>query len=143
MLCSFIEIKIRHGYPPANLLHIFRTDFSKNTSGRLLLNPVVLIWCRIKNSLSTTSRSTHPRVFLEKSVLKIRSKYAGANSCRGVISINLLYNFNEIALPHGCSPVNLLHIFRTPFPKTPLDGCFWTFFQFQKQIHCFKIIKHK
>ena len=24
----------------------------------------------------------------------------------------------EIALWHGCSPVNLLHIFRTPFPKS-------------------------
>ena len=24
---------------------------------------------------------------------------------------------NEIPLRHGCSPVNLLHIFRTPFPK--------------------------
>ena len=27
----------------------------------------------------------------------------------------LLYNFIEIALQHGCSHVNLLHIFRTPF----------------------------
>ena len=26
-------------------------------------------------------------------------------------------NFIEIALWHGCSPVNLLHIFRTPFPR--------------------------
>ena len=26
-------------------------------------------------------------------------------------------NFIEIALRHGCSPVSLLHIFRTPFPK--------------------------
>ena len=26
-------------------------------------------------------------------------------------------NFTEIALRHGCSPVNLLHIFRTPFHK--------------------------
>ena len=26
-------------------------------------------------------------------------------------------NFNEITLPHGCSPVNLLHIFRTCFLK--------------------------
>ena len=23
----------------------------------------------------------------------------------------------QIALQHGCSPVNLLHIFRTPFPR--------------------------
>ena len=26
-------------------------------------------------------------------------------------------NFIETALRHGCSPVNLLHIFRTPFPR--------------------------
>ena len=26
-------------------------------------------------------------------------------------------NFIEIALWHGCSPANLLYIFRTPFPK--------------------------
>ena len=26
-------------------------------------------------------------------------------------------NFTEIALQHGCSPVHLLHIFRTPFPR--------------------------
>ena len=27
-------------------------------------------------------------------------------------------NFIEIALPHGCSPVHLLHIFRTPFLRS-------------------------
>ena len=26
-------------------------------------------------------------------------------------------NFIEIALRHGCSPVNLPHLFRTPFPR--------------------------
>ena len=29
----------------------------------------------------------------------------------------MLSNFIEITLWHGCSPVNLLHIFRTHFPK--------------------------
>ena len=29
----------------------------------------------------------------------------------------LLCNFTEITLQHGCSPVNLLHILRTPFIK--------------------------
>ena len=29
---------LRHGYSPVNLLHIFRTHFSKNTSGRLPLD---------------------------------------------------------------------------------------------------------
>ena len=31
-------------------------------------------------------------------------------------------NFTEIALQHGCSPVHLLHIFRTPFPR---NTCGW------------------
>ena len=31
--------------------------------------------------------------------------------------IKLQSNFIEITLQHGCFPVNLLHIFRTPFPR--------------------------
>ena len=37
--------------------------------------------------------------------------------CRSVISIKLQSNFIEITLRHRCFPVNLLHIFRTPFLK--------------------------
>ena len=49
LLCNFIEITLRHGCSPVNLLHIFRTLLSKNTSGRLLLFFVVFcliyLWC--------------------------------------------------------------------------------------------------
>ena len=38
---NFIEIALRHGCSPVNLLHIFRAPFLKNTSGRLLLIGVV------------------------------------------------------------------------------------------------------
>ena len=38
MLCNFIEITLRYGCSPVNLLHIFRTLFPRNTSGWLLLN---------------------------------------------------------------------------------------------------------
>ena len=51
-------------------------------------------------------RSSHPEVFFGKGVLKICSKVTGEHTCRSVIS-----------LQHGCSPVNLLHIFRTTFLK--------------------------
>ena len=34
-----------------------------------------------------------------------------------VISIKLQKNFIKIGLRHGCSPVNLLHIFGTPLPQ--------------------------
>ena len=33
-------------------------------------------------------------------------------------NIKLESNFIEIALRHGCSQINLLHIFRTRFPKS-------------------------
>ena len=54
---------------------------------------------------------------LEKGALKIWSKFTGEHPCQSVISLKLLSNFIEFTLWHGCSPVNLLHIFRTPFPK--------------------------
>ena len=60
---------------------------------------------------------SHPKVFLGKSVLKICSKFTGEDPCKNVISIKLLSNLIEITLWHGSSPVNLLHIFRTPLLK--------------------------
>ena len=39
-----------------------------------------------------------------------------------MISIKLFSNLIEIAFWHGCSPVNLLHIFRTPFYKNTYEG---------------------
>ena len=68
-------------------------------------------------------RSNLPEVFLGKGVRKICSKFTGEHP-------TLLCNFIEIALRHGCSPVKLLLIFRTIFPKiTPgwllLNGSNW------------------
>ena len=37
LLCNFIEIALRHGCSLVNLLHIFRTPFSRNSSECLLL----------------------------------------------------------------------------------------------------------
>ena len=56
-------------------------------------------------------------MFLRKGVLKTCSKFTGGHPCRSVISIKLQSNFIEIILWHGCAPVNLLHVFRTSFPK--------------------------
>ena len=64
------------------------------------------------HALKANCRSSHPEVFLEKGVLKICSKFTGEHPCQSAISINI-----DIALRHGCSPVNLLHIFRTTFLK--------------------------
>ena len=63
-------------------------------------------------------RSSRPDdVFLRKGVLKICSIFTGEHSCRSAISMKFQSNFIEIALRHGCSPVYLLHISRTPFPR--------------------------
>ena len=56
-------------------------------------------------------------MFLGKTVLKICSLFTGEHPCRSTFSIKLLCNFIENAIRHGRSPVNLLHIFRTPFLK--------------------------
>ena len=61
--------------------------------------------------------SSRPEVLLEKDVLKICSKFTGEHPCRSVISIKVLSNFIKVTLRRGRSPVNLLHIFRTPFSK--------------------------
>ena len=70
--------------------------------------------------LKGTHRSSRPEVFLGKDVLRIFSKFTGEHPCRSTISIKLLCNFIEIALRHGCSPVNLLPIFKNTFSKEHL-----------------------
>ena len=72
----------------------------------------IFLWIRYSNV-----RSSPPEVFLGKNVLKTCSKLRGGHPCRSMISIKLVCNFIEISLQHECSPVNLLHIFRTPFLK--------------------------
>ena len=67
-----------------------------------------------KNNMSEllNDKSSLPEVFLGKDVVKICSKFTGEHPYRSAIC-----NFIEIALWHGCSPVNSLHIFRTPFRR--------------------------
>ena len=66
-------------------------------------------------------RSSPREVFQWKGVLKICNKFT-EHPCGSVISINLLCNFIEIILWHGYCPVNLLHMFRTPFRKSTSGG---------------------
>ena len=50
------------------------------------------------------------------------------------ILIKLLCNFIKIALRHECSPVNFLHVFRTPFPSNTSG---WLLLDTQLQEICF------
>ena len=68
-------------------------------------------WLR---SFNTHHRFSLSEVFLGKGALKIYSKFTAEHPCR--------INFIKITLWHGFSPLNLLHVFRTPFPKNT-SGC--------------------
>ena len=98
----------------------------KKCSGSLYL-PLLLL-CKI----------SPPKVFWGKVVLKICSKFSGEHPCRSVISIKLQNNFIGIALRHGCSPVNLLNIFRTPFYKNRSEGLLHSILWNTKRL-CFMI----
>ena len=71
-----------------------------------------------KPLLSFEFQKQPSRGFLRKCVLKKCSKFTGEHPYRSAISIKLQSNFIEITLWHWCSPVNLLHIFRTHFLKS-------------------------
>ena len=73
-------------------------------------------------------RGCHAEVFLGKGTPKICSKFTGEHPRRSVILIKLLCNFMEIALWHSCSPVNLVHIFRTPVSRYTFGWLFLKIF---------------
>ena len=52
----------------------------------------------------------------------------------------MLSNFIEITLRHGCSPVNLLHIFRTPFLKNTYGVIFLLFIVFVGAVKFVRIV---
>ena len=54
------------------------------------------------------------------------------------ISIKLQSNFIEITLRHGRSPVNLLHIFRTPFPKNNPGRLLLEYLSNESEVHTLK-----
>ena len=73
--------------------------------------------CR-KKGFVVIQQSSRLEIFLEKVALKICTKFTGEHPCRNVISIKLICIFIQITLQHGCSPGNLLHIFRAPFSNS-------------------------
>ena len=50
------------------------------------------------------------------------SRFTVRHPCRSVISTEPLCSFINMTLRHGCSAINLLHIFRAPFPKNTSGG---------------------
>ena len=72
--CNFT---LQHGCSPVSLLHIFRTPFPKNTSGRLLL-----------------SRSSRPEVFCIKDVLRNFVIFTGPETCNCIKKESLAHVFS-------------------------------------------------
>ena len=102
-----------YGILVATLIHL-----AEGQAGSLVTHPVHNFGNKqFKRFNISNFGSSHPEVFFEKGVLKTCIKFAGEHPCRSVISIKLQSSFIEITLRHGCSPVNLLHIFRTPFSR--------------------------
>ena len=117
-----------------SLISVLQSSVAGQKSGKslkafekhVLLGKLMMFWYSLskhqKQPFIDILRSSHPKVFLGKGVLKICSKFTGKHSCRSAISVKLQSNFIETTLRHGCSPINLLHIFRTPFPKNTSEG---------------------
>ena len=109
--------KLRNPLRPANVHH-FSNPKSWMTS--YVMQTVLTRFNRkllFEQRTITLFRSSPSEVYLRKGVLKICSKFEGEHPCRSAISIKLQCNFIEIALRHGCSPSNLLQIFRAAFHK--------------------------
>ena len=90
--------------------------FNKNETEAKMENPTL----NFKNrKLKVKEKRGHflHRLFCQENFFNICGTTNLEHPYRSVISIKLQSNFIEITLRHGCCPVNLLHIFRTPFPK--------------------------
>ena len=113
---------------PVNIAKFSRTPILKNICERLLLKQDD-IWDNFMNWGSFEAVLIEKRFlryyFLKQpsiGVLKICSKLTGKHPYQSAISMKLHRRFIEIALRHGCFPGNLLHFFRTLFPKKTSGG---------------------
>ena len=93
---------------------IFIKWFSEKfaTNGSFFDKYFSMYWYDLSKAQKQPSRGV-----LSKRCSENCSKFTGEHPCQSVISIKLLCNFIEITLRHGCSLVNLLHIFRTLFSR--------------------------
>ena len=99
-------------------INFFIHSLKRYVLKKILLRPcwVFLNWVPFLFLVYASIKSSHTEVFLGKGA-ETCSKFTEEYPCRSAISIKLLCSFIEISLRHGCSPVNLLHNFSTPFLK--------------------------
>ena len=92
---------IQHGCSPVNLLHIFRTSFSKNTSGVLLLSLLDVVWNWV--FFYVANKSCSKCFFL--------SVWAGNWSIVLFTACTYLYEFSTYLLSASNSICLLTHLF--------------------------------
>ena len=133
-ICSkFIETALQHGCSPVHLLHIFRTPFTKNTSGWLLQQITIYLiqedlndfveriqmkfykvlffgWNDISH-LRFLSKFSRPEVFCKKEVLKNFAKFTRKHLCQSL----LVDKVADLSLQHSCFPANFAKFLRTTF----------------------------
>ena len=68
-----------------------------------------------------------PRGFLRKRCFKNMKQICRRTPILKCDFNNVALRLIEIILRQECSAINLLHIFRTPFIRTHLGGCFWKY----------------
>ena len=92
---------------------------SVKTKRACLLKWAKIYWVyRCPHTIHFSQKQKQPSTgVLKKTCSENMQWISGEHPWRSVISIKLQSNFMEITLSHGCSPVNLPHIFRTPFPR--------------------------
>ena len=125
IICVFVLMPYACSYASCLCLSLWKRHFQKLF---LLVNWILLsLFESTKPKYLNIFKSSHPEVFLGKGILKICGKFTGEHPCRSVISIKLQSSFIEITLRHGCSPVNMLHIFRTCFSQNASGRLFLYF----------------
>ena len=108
------------------------SDISTTTEVALLSTLQILVWCLFEIF----------SIILLKFQIFFTSHNLPGFLFRTVALEQLLWNFIEIALWHGCSPTNLLYIFRTTFLKNTsgwllLSVWFHYIFRRFKIVSCF------
>ena len=105
-IATYISLK----YPGVQMKHLVFQTVTKIFYCKFGID--ISEFLKLKN-LHAKIRSS-PSKFSQKGIMKTSSKFTGEHPCQSVIP--------HFTLRHGGSAANLLHIFRTPFPKNKSGG---------------------
>ena len=81
------------------------------------------LWCfKFKQSFSFSNRSTRPKVFCKKGVLKNFAKFTGKHMCQSLFfnKISLFFNLFKKRPRNRGFPVNFVKFLRRFFHRTPV-----------------------